>query len=66
MWSPRCRSAPTTRQADLRLRYGLSYRDVKELLAERGIAVDQLLELGKHGMQDDLLASGFHPFAVAV
>ncbi len=24
------------------LRYGLSYRDVKELLAERGIAVDHL------------------------
>ena len=24
------------------LRYGLSYRDVKELLAQRGIAVDQV------------------------
>jgi transposase-like protein len=24
------------------LRYGLSYRDVEELLAERGIAVDQV------------------------
>jgi transposase, IS6 family len=24
------------------LRYGLSYRDVEELLAERGIAVDHL------------------------
>ena len=25
------------------LRYGLSYRDVEELLAERGITVDQLM-----------------------
>jgi hypothetical protein len=25
------------------LRYGLSYRDVEELLAERGIAVDQVM-----------------------
>jgi hypothetical protein len=26
----------------------------------------QLLELGEHGMERHLLASGFHPFAVAV
>lgn len=26
----------------LHLRYGLSYRDLEELLAERGIAVDQV------------------------
>jgi len=27
------------------LRYGQSYRDVKELLAERGIVVDHLIDL---------------------
>jgi transposase-like protein len=26
--------------------YGLSYRDVEELLAERGIAVDHVLSVG--------------------
>jgi hypothetical protein len=34
--------------------------------AHHGIGVDQLLELGEHGMEYDLLTSGFHPLVVAV
>ena len=32
----------SARRAVVNLRYGLSYRDVEELLAERGIAVDHV------------------------
>ena len=53
-----------------RLLYGLVLRHLGDHLidvhAHHGIGVDQLLELGEHGMEHDLLASGFHPFAVAV
>ena len=37
------------------LRYGLSYRDVEELLAERGITVDRLSLV--HTPRDDLATS---------
>jgi transposase-like protein len=38
------------------LRYGLSYRDVEELLAERGIEVDQSSLV--HALRDDLHGRG--------
>jgi hypothetical protein len=43
-------------------RYGLSYRDVEELLAERGVTVDQELQsqldaLSAHGILRDKIFS---------
>jgi transposase, IS6 family len=41
------------------LRYGLSYRDVEELLAERGITVDHVSVYGTVALSDRLAPTWF-------
>jgi hypothetical protein len=47
------------------LRYGLSYRDVEELLAERGIEVDHSTVSRRSSVQDRLTGTGFEQARMA-